>query len=155
VSHHFDSAADRADGRINPCDLYAFPATPGATALILTVNPDDWRRRADWPTTNDKGNTIREVGRVKAIGNPQKPLRHYVIRTQTVPLALDSYRLALRTFEVGDRPRGRAPGELPWGGPNQTRPQLPPESPVKAQLGPPQPSSPPVPGQPGGTHPSA
>jgi hypothetical protein len=43
VSHHFDSAADRADGRINPCDLYAFPAAPGTTALILTVNPDAGR----------------------------------------------------------------------------------------------------------------
>jgi hypothetical protein len=48
VSHHFDSAADRADGRINPCDLYVFPATPGATALILTVNPDAGRSS---PTT--------------------------------------------------------------------------------------------------------
>jgi hypothetical protein len=48
VSHHFDSAADRADGRINPCDLYAFPATPGSTALILTVNPDAGRSS---PTT--------------------------------------------------------------------------------------------------------
>jgi len=43
VSHHFDSAAARADGRINPCDLYAFPAAPGTTALILTVNPDAGR----------------------------------------------------------------------------------------------------------------
>src|SRR5262245_7996009 len=43
VSHHFDSAADRADGRINPCDLYAFPGAPGTTALILTVNPDAGR----------------------------------------------------------------------------------------------------------------
>jgi hypothetical protein len=48
VSHHFDSAAARADGRINPCDLYAFPATPGTTALILTVNPDAGRSS---PTT--------------------------------------------------------------------------------------------------------
>jgi hypothetical protein len=48
VSHHFDSAADRADGRINPCDLYAFPAAPGTTALILTVNPDAGRSS---PTT--------------------------------------------------------------------------------------------------------
>jgi hypothetical protein len=48
VSHHFDSAADRADGRINPCDLYAFPAAPGSTALILTVNPDAGRSS---PTT--------------------------------------------------------------------------------------------------------
>lgn len=48
MSHHFDSAADRADGRINPCDLYAFPATPGTSALILTVNPDAGRSS---PTT--------------------------------------------------------------------------------------------------------
>jgi hypothetical protein len=48
VSHHFDSAADRADGRINPCDLYAFPGAPGTTALILTVNPDAGRSS---PTT--------------------------------------------------------------------------------------------------------
>jgi hypothetical protein len=48
VSHHFDSAADRADGRINLCDLYAFPAAPGTTALILTVNPDAGRSS---PTT--------------------------------------------------------------------------------------------------------
>ncbi len=48
MSHHFDSAADRADGRINPCDLYAFPAAPGTTALILTVNPDAGRSS---PTT--------------------------------------------------------------------------------------------------------
>jgi hypothetical protein len=40
VSHHFDSAADRADGRINLCDLYAFLGPPGTSALILTVNPD-------------------------------------------------------------------------------------------------------------------
>jgi len=43
VSHHFDSAADRADGRINPCDLYAFPGAPGTSALIVTVNPDAGR----------------------------------------------------------------------------------------------------------------
>src|SRR6266704_4537192 len=48
VSHHFDSAADRADGRINPCDLYAFPAAPDTTALVLTVNPDSGRSS---PTT--------------------------------------------------------------------------------------------------------
>jgi len=43
VSHHFDSAAGRAGGRINPCDLSAFPGAPGTTALILTVNPDAGR----------------------------------------------------------------------------------------------------------------
>ena len=40
MSHHFDSAADRADGRINLCDLYAFPGPLGTSALILTVNQD-------------------------------------------------------------------------------------------------------------------
>jgi len=39
----FDGAADRADGRINLCDLYVFPRAPGTTALILTVNPDAGR----------------------------------------------------------------------------------------------------------------
>src|SRR5262249_14727654 len=48
VSHHFDSAAGRADGRINPCDLYAFRGAPGTSALILTVNPDAGRSS---PTT--------------------------------------------------------------------------------------------------------
>ena len=48
MSHHFNSAVDRADGRLNPCDLYAFPATPGTSALILTVNPDAGRSS---PTT--------------------------------------------------------------------------------------------------------
>jgi hypothetical protein len=48
VSHHFDSAADRADGRINLCDLYAFPGPPGTSVLILTVNPDAGRSS---PTT--------------------------------------------------------------------------------------------------------
>jgi hypothetical protein len=48
VSHHFDSPAAIADGRINPCDLYAFPAAPGTTALILTINPDAGR---SFPTT--------------------------------------------------------------------------------------------------------
>jgi hypothetical protein len=42
VSHHFDSA-DRADGRINLCDLYAFSGAPGTTAVILAVNPDAGR----------------------------------------------------------------------------------------------------------------
>jgi len=48
MSHHFDSAAARADGRINLCDLYAFPAGVDASALILTVNPDAGRSS---PTT--------------------------------------------------------------------------------------------------------
>jgi Domain of unknown function (DUF4331) len=49
MSHHFDSPAALADGRVNPCDLYVFPATtPSASALILTVNPDAGRSS---PTT--------------------------------------------------------------------------------------------------------
>jgi hypothetical protein len=43
MSHHFDSPAALTDGRINPCDLYVFPAAAGTTALILTVNPDAGR----------------------------------------------------------------------------------------------------------------
>ena len=43
MSPHFDSAAALADGRINPCDLYAFPAAPDTTALVVTVNPDAGR----------------------------------------------------------------------------------------------------------------
>jgi hypothetical protein len=48
MSHHFDSPTALADGRINPSDLYVFPAAPGASALILTVNPDAGRSS---PTT--------------------------------------------------------------------------------------------------------
>src|SRR5215217_2562349 len=48
MSHHFDSPTALADGRINSCDLYVFPAAPGTSALILTVNPDAGRSS---PTT--------------------------------------------------------------------------------------------------------
>ena len=58
MSHHFDSAADRADGRINLCDLYVFPGAPGTTALILTVNPDAGRSS---PTTFRPGAIFRAV----------------------------------------------------------------------------------------------
>jgi len=40
VSHHFDIAADRSGGRINPCDLYAFSGAPGTTAARLAGLPD-------------------------------------------------------------------------------------------------------------------
>ena len=46
MSHHFDSPTAIADGRINLCDFYVFPAAPGTTALILTVNPDAGRSSA-------------------------------------------------------------------------------------------------------------
>lgn len=43
MSHHFDTPTAIADGRINLCDFYVFPATPGSTAFSLTVNPDAGR----------------------------------------------------------------------------------------------------------------
>jgi Domain of unknown function (DUF4331) len=48
MSHHFDSPTALVDGRINPSDLYVFPAAPGTSAIILTVNPDAGRSS---PTT--------------------------------------------------------------------------------------------------------
>lgn len=46
MSHHFDTPTAIADGRINLCDFYVFPAGPGSTAFILTVNPDAGRSSA-------------------------------------------------------------------------------------------------------------
>jgi Domain of unknown function (DUF4331) len=46
VSHHFDSPTAIADGRVNLCDLFAFPGVPGTTTLILTANPDAGRSSA-------------------------------------------------------------------------------------------------------------
>ncbi len=43
MSHHFNSPTAIADGRLNACDLYAFPTAPGRSALVLTVNPDAGR----------------------------------------------------------------------------------------------------------------
>jgi hypothetical protein len=48
MSHHFDSPTAIEDGRLNLCDVYVFPDTPGATTLVLTVNPDSGRST---PTT--------------------------------------------------------------------------------------------------------
>lgn len=48
MSHHFDSPTAIADGRLNACDLYAFPTAPGRSALLLTINPDAGRSS---PTT--------------------------------------------------------------------------------------------------------
>jgi hypothetical protein len=48
MSHHFDSPTAIEDGRLNLCDLYVFPETPGMSTLILTVNPDSGRSN---PTT--------------------------------------------------------------------------------------------------------
>ena len=43
MSHHFDSPTAIQDGRLNLCDVYAFPGQPGSTVLILTINPDAGR----------------------------------------------------------------------------------------------------------------
>lgn len=48
MSHHFDSPTAIADGRLNACDLFAFPAGEDRSVLILTVNPDAGRSS---PTT--------------------------------------------------------------------------------------------------------
>ena len=48
MSHHFDTPTAIEDGRINLCDLYAFPGSPGLSTLVLTVNPDAGRSS---PTT--------------------------------------------------------------------------------------------------------
>jgi Domain of unknown function (DUF4331) len=48
MSHHFDSPTAIQDGRLNLCDVFAFPGQPGRTVLILTVNPDAGRSS---PTT--------------------------------------------------------------------------------------------------------
>jgi hypothetical protein len=68
MSYHFNSPAALADGRINACDLYAFPAAPGTTPLILTVNPDAGRSspttfgptrsmNSSWPATAAQART--------------------------------------------------------------------------------------------------
>ncbi len=48
MSHHFDSPTAIEDGRLNLCDVYVFPETPGTSTLVLTVNPDSGRSN---PTT--------------------------------------------------------------------------------------------------------
>ena len=48
MSHHFDSPTAIQDGRLNLCDVYAFPGQTGSSVLILTVNPDAGRSS---PTT--------------------------------------------------------------------------------------------------------
>lgn len=48
MSHHFDSPTAIQDGRLNLCDVYAFPGKPGSSVFIMTVNPDAGRSS---PTT--------------------------------------------------------------------------------------------------------
>jgi len=43
MSHHFDSPTAIEDGRLNLCDLYVFPETPGTSTLLVTVSPDAGR----------------------------------------------------------------------------------------------------------------
>lgn len=46
MSHHFDSPTAIADGRVNLCDVYAYPGPGSMTNLVLTVNPDAGRSSA-------------------------------------------------------------------------------------------------------------
>jgi hypothetical protein len=48
MSHHFDSPTAIDDGRLNLCDVYAFPSPGAMSTVILTVNPDAGRSS---PTT--------------------------------------------------------------------------------------------------------
>jgi hypothetical protein len=48
MSHHFDSPTAIEDGRLNLCDLYAFPGPSDTSTVILTTNPDAGRSS---PTT--------------------------------------------------------------------------------------------------------
>jgi hypothetical protein len=48
MSHHFDSPTAIQDGRLNLCDVFAFPGRAASSVLILTVNPDAGRSS---PTT--------------------------------------------------------------------------------------------------------
>jgi Domain of unknown function (DUF4331) len=40
MSHHFNSPAAKADGRLNLTDLYVFPTANNMTAFVLNVGPD-------------------------------------------------------------------------------------------------------------------
>jgi|HubBroStandDraft_5_1064220.scaffolds.fasta_scaffold85568_1 hypothetical protein len=40
MSHHFDSPTGREDPRLNLCDIYIFPGSPGRTVMAMTVNAD-------------------------------------------------------------------------------------------------------------------
>jgi hypothetical protein len=43
MSHHFDTPTAIEDGRLNLCDLYVFPDSPGTSTLVITANPDAGR----------------------------------------------------------------------------------------------------------------
>ncbi|MGA7354552.1 MAG: DUF4331 family protein [Candidatus Cybelea sp.] len=40
MSHHFDSPTGQEDPRLNLCDIYIFPGSPGHTVMAMTVNAD-------------------------------------------------------------------------------------------------------------------
>jgi hypothetical protein len=40
MSHHFDSPTGREDPRLNLCDMFIFPGSPGHTVIAMTVNAD-------------------------------------------------------------------------------------------------------------------
>src|SRR5271156_6662234 len=40
MSHHFDTKLAKEEPSLNVCDLYLFEGSPGATVMVMTVNPD-------------------------------------------------------------------------------------------------------------------
>jgi hypothetical protein len=40
MSHHFDAPTGQEDPRLNLCDIYIFPGSPGNTVIAMTVNAD-------------------------------------------------------------------------------------------------------------------
>lgn len=78
MSHHFDSAADRADGRINLCDLYAFPGPRGTSALILTVNPDAGRSSPTTFRPHIAGTAARLAGLPDPAGHAARVLEAFL-----------------------------------------------------------------------------
>jgi hypothetical protein len=126
VSHHFDSAADRADGRINLCDLYAFPGAPGTTALIVTVNPDAGRSS---PTTfrpdatyefaiASDGGTMADIALRVTFTDPddeQQQQQVRVVRADSPAAGRDSGGILLGEGRTGEvLPLGK--GGLAWAG---------------------------------------
>src|SRR5271170_4944003 len=92
MSHHFDSPTAIEDGRLNLCDLYVFPETPGTSTLVLTVNPDSGRSSpttfrpdalyelviaSDGGTREDRGFRM-SFGRPDADGNQEMQVRYAV-----------------------------------------------------------------------------
>lgn len=67
MSHHFDSPTGREDPRLNLCDIYIFPGSPGHTVIAMTVNadagisaPDTFRSEGVYTFRFDLNGDVRE-----------------------------------------------------------------------------------------------